>query len=258
MATATNPANSVDPNGKLPQFNLLEAPRATRWAVFDIVLYVIMQLVYGFVAMGIAMGFGMVPSTIDPALMDLRALMSATIIGLVLASAHMLYLRRGSLRQAWHYRPAPHLKWPKLISIGLLVAALGLGAVYTHFINQPLQPEYQILGTMVTEGGWRAIAVLLAVVVFGPAVEELLFRVQFQSAVAKKLAPKMGEQKAIAFGMIASTIFFAFIHFQLTASPVQLMLGGALAIIYQRHRSFAEVWLLHAAVNLLGILTING
>ena len=256
MSTYPRP-QKILPQGVEPQFQMLDTDKRTRGAVGDIVIYVVLQLGFGFSAFGIAMAAGLVPATMDPAQLEMSSFLVATLIGLCLASATMLYLRRKTLQKAWHYRPAKHLKYPKLSSMGIMIAALALGSLYTYLIDRPLQPEYQVLGQMVRDGGLPALVVILAVVILGPAVEELLFRVQLQAAVAKKAEAKMGEQKAIALGMVVSTIAFAFIHFQLTAAPAQLLMGGALAIIYQRHRSFSEVWLLHSAVNLIGILTIN-
>lgn len=66
------------------------------------------------------------------------------------------------------------------------------------------------------------------------------------------------EEQGILYATLISSLFFAFLHFDLTALPVYLLAGGLLAVVLYVTRSVVAVMLVHAGYNLFGVLAQAG
>jgi membrane protease YdiL (CAAX protease family) len=99
-----------------------------------------------------------------------------------------------------------------------------------------------------TRSGWVVALAAIVAIVVAPISEELLFRGFLQPA----LGHWVGHRSAI----VLSAAFFAVAHMDLYAMPILLLLGIALAYVYDRTRSLAAPVALHMAFNGMTLLSI--
>jgi membrane protease YdiL (CAAX protease family) len=92
-----------------------------------------------------------------------------------------------------------------------------------------------------------ALAAIVAVVA-APISEELLFRGFLQ--------PAIGRWTGRGSAIVLSAAFFAAAHMDLYAMPLLLILGIALAWVYDRTRSLAAPVALHMAFNGMTLLSV--
>ncbi len=110
----------------------------------------------------------------------------------------------------------------------------------------PVQQILQVIAK--THSGWVLALAAVVAVVIAPMSEELLFRGFLQPALRRWT----GRWLAI----VLSAAFFAAAHMDLYAMPSLLVLGIALAYVYDRTRSLAAPVALHMAFNGLTLLSI--
>jgi uncharacterized protein len=176
---------------------------------------------------------------------------------------------------------------PAGIGVGM---AVGVGAVVLSMIVNPLsirvlerlgystestvqQPFMEGLVGWVRESPGVAVpAVLLVVVIFGPAVEELIFRgvvfnglyrlgALISSRSVGKEGSKVPSNKALfAFSALASSILFALLHLEPVLLPVLLILAITLCALFQRTGSLLPSFVAHATFNSFAttLIILNG
>jgi uncharacterized protein len=161
-----------------------------------------------------------------------------------------------------------------LASIGGGVA-VGVGAVVLSMILTPIsvlvleqlgystrstiqQPFMEGLVGWVNESPGVAIpAIVLIVVLFGPAVEELVFRgaifnglYRLGTLFSTRSAGKEPPSKTIfALSALASSILFALLHLEPVLLPVLFILAITLCALYQRTGSLLPSFVAHATFN---------
>jgi uncharacterized protein len=124
------------------------------------------------------------------------------------------------------------------------------------------QPFMQGLSGWVRESPGLAVsAIILVVVVFGPAVEELVFRgVVFNGLyrLGARLATRsVGEDDSrvpygrtiFAFSALASSVLFALLHLEPVLLPTLLMLAVILCYLFRRTGSLLPCIVAHATFN---------
>jgi len=172
-----------------------------------------------------------------------------------------------------------------LAGIGVGVA-VGVGAVVLSMIVTPIsvlvleqfgystrstvqQPFMEGLAGWVTESPGVAVpAIVLIVVLFGPAVEELVFRgaifnglyrlgTLFSTRSAGKEPSKEPPSKTIfALSALASSILFALLHLEPVLLPVLLILAITLCALFQRTGSLLPSFVAHATFNSVAAMLI--
>jgi uncharacterized protein len=124
------------------------------------------------------------------------------------------------------------------------------------------QPFMQGLSGWVRESpGFAVTAIILVVVVFGPAVEELVFRglvfnglyrlgSWFSMRSVGEDNPTMPYGKTIfAFSALASSVLFALLHLEPVLLPTLLILAMILCYLFQRTGSLLPCIVAHATFN---------
>ena len=176
-----------------------------------------------------------------------------------------------------------------LAGIGVGVA-VGVGAVVLSMIVTPIsvlvlerlgystestiqQPFMEGLVGWVRESPGVAIpAIILVVILFGPAVEELVFRgVVFNGLYrlgALVYTRSVGEEhskappgKTIFFSSaLASSVLFALLHLEPVLLPVLLILAITLCALFQRTGSLLPSFVAHATFNSVaaGLIILSG
>jgi len=140
-----------------------------------------------------------------------------------------------------------------------LVKTLGLGAAllatawafetfYSHYIYdmKDAQQFIQLLITALPNTIPNVIIKLLAIVVAGPLVEEVLFRGYLQNALKAKLPTH--------FAIILTAIIFALYHGEPAAIPTLAIVGLAIGYFYHYTGSLKWSMALHMANNLVALI----
>jgi membrane protease YdiL (CAAX protease family) len=176
---------------------------------------------------------------------------------------------------------------PAGIGVGM---AVGVGAVLFSMVVNPIsvlvlerlgyptestvqQPFMEGLVGWVRESPGVAIPmILLAVVIFGPAVEELIFRgVVFNglyrlgalistSSIGNESQGVRSGRVLFAFSALASSILFALLHLEPVLLPVLLILAITLCALFQRTGSLLPSFIAHATFNSFAtsLIILNG
>ena len=175
-----------------------------------------------------------------------------------------------------------------LAAIGAGIS-VGVGAVLLSLVVNPVsvrllerfgystestvqQPFMQGLVGWVRESPGVAVpAIILVVVIFGPAVEELVFRgVVFNGlyrlgalistrSVGKESSGVPGKW-LFAFSALAASVLFALLHLEPVLLPVLLILAIALCALFQRSGSLLPSFVAHATFNSFAtsLIILNG
>ncbi len=165
-----------------------------------------------------------------------------------------------------------------LAGIGVGMAA-GVFVILLSFVVNPLsvlvlerlgysaestvqRPFMQGLTGWVRESPGIAVPVIILVVVFfGPAVEELVFRgavfnglYRLGARISARLIGKEGSvtspaKSLFVFSALASSVLFALLHLEPVLAPVLVMLAMALCALFRRTGSLLPCLVAHATFN---------
>lgn len=166
-----------------------------------------------------------------------------------------------------------------LVGIGAGVA-VGVGGVLVSAIVKPLsvlvlerfgyptestvqQPFMRGLVSWVDESPGLAVpAIILVVVLFGPAVEELVFRgavfnglyrlgalLSSRSVGGKEDFGPAARKASFVVSALASSVLFALLHLELVLLPALLILAFALCALFQKTQSLLPPIVAHATFN---------
>ena len=151
------------------------------------------------------------------------------------------------------------------IALGLAVNPLSayllerLGYSTESTVQQPFMRG--LSGWVRESPGLAVTAIILVVVVFGPAVEELVFRgvvfnglyrlgARFATRSVGEVAPHVPYGKTIfAFSALASSVLFALLHLEPVLLPTLLMLAVILCYLFRRTGSLLPCIVAHATFN---------
>jgi uncharacterized protein len=164
--------------------------------------------------------------------------------------------------------------------------AVGVGAVLLGMILNPIsiivlerlgystestvqQPFMEGLVGWVQESPGMAIpAIILVVVLFGPAVEELVFRgvvfnglyrlgtLIYTRSVGAEYAEGSSSRMIFILSALASSVLFALLHLEPVLLPVLLILAVTLCALFQRTGSLLPSFVAHAAFNSVAAVLI--
>lgn len=169
-----------------------------------------------------------------------------------------VYIRLRSIRlQDKNYRAALRLRRVSLshilfilAGILFLIAGCTLLAMLCGMLNS--QTSFTLYDTFSSINDGTAGATVRLIFTYGllPAFcEELVFR---------GILCAEYEEGGVLYAMTASSIFFAFLHFDLTALPVYLLAGVVLSFVRYVTRSTVASMLVHLGYNLFGVLAQAG
>jgi uncharacterized protein len=169
--------------------------------------------------------------------------------------------------------------------------AVGVGAVLLSMVVNPVsvlvlerlgystkstvqRPFMEGLVGWVRESPGVAVpAIILAVVLFGPAVEELIFRgvvfnglyrlgarISTRSVGKENSGVRSGRWALFALSALASSILFALLHLEPVLLPVLLVLAVTLCALFQRTGSLLPSFVAHATFNSFAttLIILNG
>ncbi len=158
-------------------------------------------------------------------------------------------------------------------------AVVGVGAVLVSAIVNPLsvlvlerlgyptestiqQPFMRGLVGWVRESPGLAVpAIILVVVLFGPAVEELVFRgavfnglyrlgtLLSSRSIGKDGLPGTARKASFIVSALASSVLFALLHLEPVLLPALLILAFTLCALFQRTQSLLPTFVAHATFN---------
>ncbi len=124
-------------------------------------------------------------------------------------------------------------------------------------------PFMRALEGWVRESPGAAIpAIVLVVVIFGPAVEELVFRgaifngLYRLSSGASKSPGAAAKRASFALSALASSALFALLHLEPVLLPALLMLAVILCALFERTGSLLPPFAAHATFNSFAVLLI--
>jgi membrane protease YdiL (CAAX protease family) len=169
--------------------------------------------------------------------------------------------------------------------LGLVV---GVGALAVNFVVFPLsvfvleelgystdrtvqEPLMRGIQGWVGESPEIAIPVTIFVIVlFAPAVEEVIFRGAVYGGLRKLVAllfgrlwrrlgkgpGRIGRSVSFIFAALISSALFALLHLELVLLPVLFALAVALCVLYKRTDSLLPCFVAHASFNSFAVLTI--
>lgn len=102
-------------------------------------------------------------------------------------------------------------------------------------------------GTQARVFSMHPVAAVLIIGLIGPAVEELTFRVLLFGRLREWMSP-------ISAGLL-SALVFTLAHGNVTQGVTAFFYGLALALVYERYKTFWAPFLLHAGINTTVVLT---
>jgi hypothetical protein len=170
------------------------------------------------------------------------------------------------------------------VALGL---AVGVGALFSSLLITPLsmyvlerleystesnvQQEFlrKVQGWVAESPGTAIPAAVFIIVVFAPAVEEIIFRgalfgglYRLGVLLSKRLTGKKdagktgGRYLSFAVAALLSSTFFALLHLEPVALPAILVLAVALCALYWRTGSLVSTFVAHATFNSFAVLVI--
>ena len=172
---------------------------------------------------------------------------------LVFSIPAYLYVRTRERGYAKSLRLAP----PRLSHLFLLISAILilisgctlLGILCGMMDSQPAFTLYDTFSSANDGSVGATIRLILAYGLLPAFCEELVFR---------GILCAEHEERGILYAAAVSSLFFAFLHFDLTALPVYLFAGTLLAIVTYVTRSSIAALVVHLCYNLFGIFVQAG
>jgi membrane protease YdiL (CAAX protease family) len=102
-------------------------------------------------------------------------------------------------------------------------------------------------------------AIILVVVIFGPAVEELVFRGAIFNGLyrlGRRISGASGRRISFALAALASSVLFALLHLEPTLLPMLLILAVILCALFERTGSLLPTFVAHATFNSFAVSLI--
>jgi len=156
------------------------------------------------------------------------------------------------------------------VGVGAVIASIPVNLATTFILDRlGYSTERAIQGPFmrglfhwVQENPDAAIpAIILVVVIFGPAVEELVFRGAIFNGLyrlGRLLSGASEGSRRISFALaaLASSALFALLHLEPTLLPVLLILAMVLCALFERTGSLLPTFVAHATFNSFAVLLI--
>ncbi|MHB0977701.1 MAG: CPBP family glutamic-type intramembrane protease [Candidatus Aquicultorales bacterium] len=143
--------------------------------------------------------------------------------------------------------------WPGMALVPLLlIGVLGFTLAYENILAffgvMPSEAQIEMITGLFGDGLWGLATAVLIIALMAPFGEELLFRGFLHPVLRQSCGPKAG--------VLASGFVFSLVHVDTYAFLPLMVIGMALAWLYQRSRSLWPPIVLHALNNLLAIVVM--
>jgi membrane protease YdiL (CAAX protease family) len=183
----------------------------------------------------------------------MESLADPTVVAAFMTIQSIVFLGIGLFlaRRRLHRDPgARRASWLRAASYGLgagtaaLLASLGLG-VLLEAIGLPVQEQDWVREILARPGAIAWLAPWM--VVAAPVAEEAFFRGYIYRFIR--------QQAGFPAGLLASSVMFAVIHFNLSGFMVYLVIGCALAWVYEATSHLLAPIVAHVTINALALLS---
>jgi membrane protease YdiL (CAAX protease family) len=220
-----------------------------------VVLFLFLQLLGFGLAVGIAAhieGSGRDPMQLmnDLAFRAPPAIASLAGSSLLMLALLALYLRKQGRAARIGLMTGSRIGLPRTIGLAVALIAGGVAFqfVYANYVIPDIQSQAEMrkLFAALPKTALNQGMLFLAVAVFAPVLEELLFRGMLQTALAQRLP-------AWAAILVAALVF-ALIHMQPFAIPALMVMGAVFGILYHVTGSLRVTILAHAINNAAALL----
>ena len=169
----------------------------------------------------------------------------------------LLFARIRAPKDPTRYLLSLRVRPPRAYQIPLMLSSLALiicGTMLTSLFfagTDSMESGFSLYSTFVSRvGGFFSSLFLIVAYCIVPAFcEELVFR---------GILCAEHEKHGILYAAAVSSVFFAFLHFDLTALPVYLFAGTLLAVVTYVTRSAIAAMVVHLCYNLFGIFVQAG
>jgi membrane protease YdiL (CAAX protease family) len=161
---------------------------------------------------------------------------------ILIAFPSILFLRqqRVPLREGLRLKPIPVLTGVLCVALGISAYLFGL-AIEEIMAQLTGMQSVSIPSTLLPKSSPDMIVYFLALAVFAPLGEEILFRGAIQGAYEEK--------KSAGFAISVTAIMFAFYHFRLSGLPALLPIAFILCYVVWKTRSVLAGMLIHFGNN---------
>lgn len=206
-----------------------------------IVLYFVLQGLCTGLIMAATQGDAATPAKPLP-ISIIYGLVASAIVQMLLM---WLYLRKNGRMELLGLNSFGNIPLPKAVGLAVLLvlAAMAFNLVYASYLipGIGMQEEMARILAGIPRTPANIAAMLFAIAIAAPVVEELLFRGFLQNALTKYV-PVWG-------AIILSSFLFALVHLQLYAIPGLMSLSLAFGYLYHRTGSLRTNIILHMANN---------
>lgn len=200
-----------------------------------VVLFLLLQIIAGVAAMGIAIGLDRSGRDMLELASDLSFVAGPTIASLVASSLILLGLFWLHLRRDDRAARIGLFRWSRLglwptVGLALLLIGVGLGFNYlyaTYVIpDVKVQEALRKLFEALPDTFANTAMLFVAIAIIAPLVEEILFRGLVQNALMRKL-PAWG-------AILGASAIFAAVHMDYHAFPALMAMGAVFGLLYHR------------------------
>lgn len=226
------------------------------WKCFGwVALFLILQLIAGVVAIGIALGLDNSGREMIELTSDLSFVAGPTIASLVASSLMLLALLFLHLKKHGRAERIGLTRWSRISApatlawaIGLIALGLGLNYGYTEFVIPDVQMQEQLrkLFAALPETMTNQIMLFTAIALIAPLLEEILFRGLLQNAFARHLP--------VWAAILASAAVFGAVHMDFHAFPALMAMGAVFGLLYHKTGSLRVTIIAHMVNNAAALL----
>lgn len=218
-------------------------------------LFLILQLIAGVAAIGIALGLDNSGREMIELTSDLSFVAGPTIASLVASSLLLLALLFFHLKKHGRAERIGLTRWSRISApaslawaAGLIALGLGLNYGYTEFVIPDVQMQEQLrkLFAALPDTTANKIMLFAAIALIAPLLEEILFRGLVQNAFARQLP--------VWAAILASAAIFGAVHMDFHAFPALMAMGAVFGVLYHVTGSLRVTILAHMVNNAAALL----
>ncbi|HEX8917592.1 MAG TPA: type II CAAX endopeptidase family protein [Chloroflexota bacterium] len=181
------------------------------------------------------------------------------LLGLILVGFWLIVSRFGVGLKVIGWRPVSSrtLVLAAASAIPILIAATLVFALFNAlFPGLHIQGnERDLFGSPQHISDAERVVMFVLAAIEAPLVEETLFRGILYQGLRRYFTGRLRDQWAVAAAAVTSGALFALIHLEPHTLPMLLILGVALAYVFERANSLYASALVHCIINALGVIT---
>ncbi|MBK9004772.1 MAG: CPBP family intramembrane metalloprotease [Sphingomonadales bacterium] len=220
-----------------------------------VVVFLLLQIVAGVLALGIAIGMDESGRDAMALARDVSFIAAPTILSLVASSLVLLGLFWLHLGKENRAARIGLMRWSRLSlmqTVGLAIGLIALGLAFNHVYANYVIPDIKVQEALrkmfaaLPDTPLNAVMLFVAIAGIAPLLEEILFRGLVQNALAKRL-PAWG-------AILGASAIFGAVHMDYHAFPALMAMGAVFGILYHKTGSLRVNILAHALNNAAALL----